>query len=63
MQSFLAEYDFPLCDGDCKIITDAATVKAMFFPKASAVDMYIQPGAGRGLTLHTNATARLSSNG
>jgi hypothetical protein len=53
----LGEYDFPVCDGDCKGITNSTRAKATFFPKASAVDVYIQPGTGHGFTLHKNATA------
>jgi len=57
MQFFLAERDLPICDGNCTGVADAAQLKATSFPKASAVEVYVQPGTGHGLALHKNATA------
>jgi hypothetical protein len=54
---FLAEHDFPVCDGDCNGIYDLAQLKQYNFPNASAVDVYVQPKTGHGLALHKNATA------
>lgn len=49
--------DLPICDGDCYGTYDLDYVKNSTFPKASALEVYIQPGTGHGLTLHQNATA------
>ncbi|RDW65108.1 hypothetical protein BP6252_10759 [Coleophoma cylindrospora] len=57
VQLFLAEHDLPICDGDCKGVYNVTQLKNSSFPKASALEVYIQPGAGHGLTLHKNATA------
>jgi hypothetical protein len=51
-----AEYDFPICGGDCKNSYDMKLLSSIY-GNASAVDVYLQPGAGHGLTLHRNASA------
>jgi pimeloyl-ACP methyl ester carboxylesterase len=56
LQFFLAEYDFLICDGDCVDNYDSAFVEGLY-PNATDVDIYVQPGAGHGLTLHRNASA------
>jgi pimeloyl-ACP methyl ester carboxylesterase len=50
-----AEFDFPICGGDCKTGWDPKVLKSIY-SGASAVDVYVQPEAGHGLTLHRNAT-------
>lgn len=49
-----AEFDFPICGGDCKTGWDPKVLKGIY-SGARAVDVYMQPGAGHGLTLHRNA--------
>jgi hypothetical protein len=56
MQFFLAEYDFPICAGDCKGTYSLARLKGQYFA-AKDVNVHVQLGAGHGLTLHKNATA------
>ena len=56
LQYLLAEFDFEICDGDCKNTYDVASLKQIY-PNAKTIEAYIQPGAGHGLTLHRNATA------
>jgi hypothetical protein len=56
LQYMLAEFDFIICDGDCKNTYDVASL-TQIYPHAKTVEAYIQPGAGHGLTLHRNATA------
>jgi hypothetical protein len=52
----IGEYDYPICDGDCKGTYNMETLKKSF-PAASDVSVYLQPRTGHGLTLSTNATA------
>ena len=56
VQFFEGEHDILLCGGDCKNDYDPTMLK-MLYPNATDIDVYIQPGAGHGLTLHRNASA------
>ena len=56
LQFFLAEYDFLICDGDCVDNYDPTLINGLY-PNSTGVDIYVQPGAGHGLTLHRNASA------
>ncbi|KAK5134240.1 hypothetical protein LTR08_006783 [Meristemomyces frigidus] len=56
IQFFEAERDFLLCGSNCADDYELATLEE-FYPNASAIDVYLQPGAGHGLTFHKNATA------
>jgi len=56
VQFFLAEFDVLFCAGDCNKAYDHLILRG-FYPNASDVSVYQQPGAGHGLTLSTNATA------
>ncbi|KIW97344.1 uncharacterized protein Z519_02736 [Cladophialophora bantiana CBS 173.52] len=55
VQFFLAEFDFYICDGDCKGAYDPQVLKNTY-PKA-VVEDYIQPNTGHAFPLHNNATA------
>ncbi|KAK4556212.1 hypothetical protein LTR86_006909 [Recurvomyces mirabilis] len=55
VQFFAAEFDELVCDGDCKDNHDPAVLQVVY-PHGEAVEVYLQPGAGHGLTLHRNAT-------
>jgi hypothetical protein len=46
-----------ICDGDCNHAYDLSQIKKGIFPATSALDAYIQPKTGHGMTLHKNATA------
>lgn len=52
----LAEFDTGICGGDCKGTYDINFLKGAY-PQAKSPEVYIQPGAGHGLTLHKNAGA------
>jgi pimeloyl-ACP methyl ester carboxylesterase len=56
IQFFSAEFDELICSGDCKNNYDVDALKAVY-PNATAREVYLQPSAGHGLTLHKNATA------
>jgi pimeloyl-ACP methyl ester carboxylesterase len=56
VQFMLAEFDFYICDGDCKGAYDIEDLKATY-PNASVVEAYIQPNTGHAFPLHNNATA------
>ena len=56
VQFMFAEYDFYICDGDCKGAYDLQDLKNTY-PNATAVEAYIQPKTGHAFTLHNNATA------
>ncbi|KAH9832772.1 hypothetical protein Tdes44962_MAKER00253 [Teratosphaeria destructans] len=56
VQLFLAEFDFYVCRGDCKGLANMTQLNETY-PKATAIEVYIQPNAGHGLPLHNNATA------
>jgi len=55
-QFVLGEFDFLICNGDCKGTYSPDTLKFLF-PVASDARVYLQPGTGHALTLHKNATA------
>ena len=52
LQFVLAEFDFPVCRGDCRL--DFGGVREMY-PNAKDVDIYTQPGNGHALTMHRGA--------
>ncbi|KAI4150384.1 MAG: hypothetical protein L6R39_002277 [Caloplaca ligustica] len=52
----LAEFDFFICGGDCKGVTNRTALQGIY-PKASAVELDIQPNTGHAFPLHNNATA------
>ncbi|OQV05146.1 hypothetical protein CLAIMM_09932 [Cladophialophora immunda] len=56
VQFFLAEFDFYICDGDCKGAYDPQDLKDTY-PNAAVVEDYIQPNTGHAFPLHNNATA------
>lgn len=49
------EFDVPACGGEC-YSTFAVQPLGTLFPKAGLVEAFIQPGAGHGVNLATNAT-------
>ena len=50
----LAEFDFLICDGDCRGAADMAVLETLY-PNAKDIDVYIQEGTGHGLTMHRGA--------
>lgn len=56
MQSFVGEFDYYICAGDCRDQYDAAATK-MLFPAASNRSYYLQPNTGHVLNLAKNASA------
>jgi pimeloyl-ACP methyl ester carboxylesterase len=56
IQFFAGEFDEIVCSGDCNGNYIPATLEKVY-PNATARDIYLQPSAGHGLTLHRNASA------
>ncbi|KAH7086602.1 hypothetical protein FB567DRAFT_580703 [Paraphoma chrysanthemicola] len=56
VQYLLPESDFYICRGDCKDLAKVEELNATW-PKASAIEVVIQPNTGHALPLHNNATA------
>jgi pimeloyl-ACP methyl ester carboxylesterase len=56
IQYFLAENDFFVCGGDCKGLANM-TVLRETYPKASDIEVYIQPNTGHAFPLHNKASA------
>lgn len=56
VQFLLPEFDFYICRGDCKNLTTKEEL-ALTYPKATDIDLVIQPNTGHALPLHNNATA------
>ena len=54
LQFMLAEFDYPVCRGDCNIPFDRATFQKLY-PKAKDIDIYTQQGNGHALTMHRKA--------
>ena len=54
LQFMLAEFDFPICRGNCNIPFDPATFEKLY-PKAKDIDIYTQKGNGHALTMHRKA--------
>ena len=54
LQFMLAEFDFPICRGDCKLPFNPPTFRKLY-PKATDIDIYTQSGNGHALTLHRKA--------
>ena len=49
VQFMAAEYDFPVCGGDCRDY-DLDLIN-LIYGNASDIDVYLQPGTGHGLTM------------
>jgi pimeloyl-ACP methyl ester carboxylesterase len=56
IQYMLAENDFIICGGDCKGVANITILRGTY-PKASDIEVYIQPNTGHGFPLHNNASA------
>ena len=54
LQFMLAEFDFPICRGDCRLPFDPATFRKLY-PRAKKIDIYTQQGNGHALTMHRKA--------
>jgi hypothetical protein len=54
LQFMLAEFDYPVCRGDCNIPFDPAMFQKLY-PKAKDIDIYTQQGNGHALTMHRKA--------
>lgn len=54
VQLVVGEFDWVVCLGDCNNTYNTSHVEQMF-PKASDVDVYLQPGARHGLPFHRGA--------
>ncbi|KAL9039103.1 MAG: hypothetical protein Q9214_005013 [Letrouitia sp. 1 TL-2023] len=54
LQFMLAEFDYPVCRGDCNIPFDPATFKKLY-PNATDIDIFTQKGNGHALTMHRKA--------
>ena len=54
LQFMLAEFDFPVCRGDCRLSFDLASFQNSY-PKATDIDIYTQQGTGHALTMHRKA--------
>ena len=54
LQFMVAEFDFAICRGDCRLPFDPATFE-MLYPNAKDIDIYTQPGNGHALTMHRKA--------
>ncbi|KAI6855232.1 hypothetical protein KC343_g2306 [Hortaea werneckii] len=52
----LAEFDFFICGGDCKGLTNR-TQMGLVYPKSSAIEVDIQPNTGHAFPLHNNASS------
>ena len=52
----LPEFDFYVCRGDCKGLADEGALRERYHPRASAVEVAVQPNMGHALPLHRNAT-------
>ena len=55
LQFMLAEFDYPVCRGDCRIAFDRDFFRSLY-PNAKDVDIYTQRGNGHALTLHRGAS-------
>ena len=56
IQFVLPEFDFFICGGDCKGVTNKTTLRKTW-PAASDLDLVIQPNTGHALPFHNNASA------
>ncbi|KAL2140993.1 hypothetical protein VTI28DRAFT_2961 [Corynascus sepedonium] len=57
LQFFIGEKDYEYCTGDCRGAYDVDTLKENYYPGATALEVYLQPGTNHALTLSKNATA------
>ncbi|KAK5065410.1 hypothetical protein LTR84_001248 [Exophiala bonariae] len=56
LQFFLAEFDAPVCNGDCKEAYNLTQIRETIYPNNPVVEVHIQPKTAHGFTLHRNAT-------
>ena len=56
IQSVLPEFDFFICGGDCKGLTNVTTLREAW-PAATELELVIQPNTGHALPFHKTATA------
>ena len=54
LQFVLAEWDFPVCRGDCNIPFDLEFFRGLY-PNATDIDVFTQRGNGHALTMHRKA--------
>ena len=54
LQFMLAEFDYPVCRGDCNVV-DRELLKSLY-PGATDIDVYTAKGNGHALTMHRDAT-------
>ena len=54
LQFMLAEFDYPVCRGDCRLSFDPVFFQSLY-PNATDIDIYTQEGNGHALTLHRKA--------
>ena len=56
LQYVLAEWDFPVCQGDCREVYDRGVLEGLY-PGATDIDIQTQKGNGHALTMHRGARA------
>lgn len=56
IQYVLPEFDFFICGGDCKGVTNTSVLRETW-PNAGDLELVVQPNTGHALPLHKNATA------
>ncbi|KAI4213274.1 MAG: hypothetical protein LQ351_004015 [Letrouitia transgressa] len=54
LQFNLAEFDYPVCRGNCNLPFDLDFFKSLY-PNATDIDIYTQKGNGHALTMHRKA--------
>lgn len=54
IQFMSGEFDYLTCGGDCRGLANQTSLDILF-PKASNMDVHLQPGTGHGLALHRGA--------
>ena len=54
LQFVFAEFDFPVCRGDCRDSYNEDMLHKLY-PHAKNITVYVQPGTGHGLTMHRGA--------
>ena len=55
LQIVLAEFDFPVCRGDCRTAYSLDALRKAYPNVKAPIDVYVQPGTGHGITLHRGA--------
>jgi len=56
VQYLLAENDFHVYQGDCKVVSSEEGLREMY-PVATAVELAVQSNTGHALSLHNDAMA------